>query len=101
VKACELAAMTPHFSWDSRKAAGNLRKHGVSFQEAATAFKDAYSITIPDPDHSSGEIRFLVIGASIWNRLLVVAHAERGDELRIISARLATRREREDYEEGN
>jgi uncharacterized DUF497 family protein len=89
------------FSWDSRKAPGNERKHGVSFEEAVTAFGDLLSITIPDPDHSVDENRFVLIGLSDKDRLLVVAHVERGDDTRIINARLATRRERTKYEEGD
>ena len=92
--------MDVRFSWDPKKAAGNWQKHGISFAEAATAFADPLSLSIADPDHSDDELRFILIGASIWQRLLVVAHAERGDEIRIISARLATRRERTTYEEG-
>jgi uncharacterized DUF497 family protein len=89
------------FSWDLRKAAGNERKHGVSFEEAVTAFGDPLSVTIPDPDHSLSENRFILLGRSDQNRLLVVAHVERSDETRIINARLATRRERTKYEEGD
>jgi uncharacterized protein len=89
------------FSWDSRKAASNERKHGVSFEEAVTAFGDLLSLTVPDPDHSADENRFLLLGLSDQNRLLVVAHVERGDDTRIINARLATRRERTKYEEGH
>jgi uncharacterized DUF497 family protein len=86
------------FVWDRAKAAENLRKHGVDFAEAATAFGDPLSITIPDPAHSVGEERWLLVGQTTAGRLLVVAHRERGDEIRLISARLATRRERETYE---
>jgi uncharacterized protein len=89
------------FSWDPRKAASNERKHGVSFEEAVTAFGDLLSITVPDPDHSADENRFLILGLSDQDRLLVVAHVERGDDTRIINARLATRRERNKYEEGD
>ncbi len=89
------------FSWDPRKAASNERKHGVSFEEAVTAFGDTLSITVPDPDHSADENRFLLLGLSDQDRLLVVAHVERGDDTRIINARLATRRERTKYEEGD
>jgi len=89
------------FSWDLRKAAGNERKHGVSFEEAITAFGDPLSITIPDPDHSVSENRFILLGRSDQNRLLVVAHVERRNVTRIINARLATRRERTKYEEGD
>ncbi len=89
------------FSWDPRKAASNERKHGVSFEEAVTAFGDLLSITVPDPDHSADEDRFLLLGLSDQDKLLVVAHVERGDDTRIINARLATRRERTKYEEGD
>jgi len=87
------------FIWDRAKAAANLRKHGVDFEEAATAFGDPLSITIPDPDHSAGEERWLLVGQSNAGRLLVVAHTERGDEIRLINARPATRGERDTYEE--
>lgn len=93
--------MALRFFWDPRKAAGNQRKHHVTFEEAVTAFGDSLSVTIPDPDHSDDENRYLLLGVSKWNRLLVVAHVERGDDMRIISARLATRRERFRYEEGD
>lgn len=91
--------MASRFSWDPRKASGNETKHGVSFDEAATAFRDPLSLTILDPDHSANEQRYLLIGMSRPRRLLVVAHAERGDSIRIINARLASRRERRVYEE--
>jgi hypothetical protein len=87
------------FIWDRDKAAANLRKHRVDFEEAATAFGDPLSITIPDPDHSVGEERWLLVGQSSGGRLLVVAHTEHGDEIRLINARPATRRERGTYEE--
>jgi uncharacterized protein len=86
------------FEWDTEKAAENLRKHRVSFDEAATAFFDELSMTVPDPDHSVGERRFITMGASSRGRLLVVAHTERGSTIRIISARLASASERERYE---
>lgn len=92
--------MPLRFSWESRKATANLRKHGVSFSEAASAFNDPLSITIPDPDHSLDEDRFILIGQSIRHHLVVVAHVERGDTIRIISARTASRHERHTYEEG-
>jgi uncharacterized protein len=82
------------FEWDAQKAMANLRKHGVSFDEAMTVFADDESITIPDPDHSEGEERFLVVGSSSRGRILVVSHAERGENIRIISARRADARER-------
>ena len=88
------------FSWDPRKAAANLRKHGVSFEEASTAFGDPLSITVSDPVHSREESRFVLIGRSTRERVVVVVHAERSDaEIRLISARLASRRERQSYEE--
>jgi len=86
------------FEWDSEKAAENLRKHRISFDEAATAFFDPLSRTITDPDHSVGERRFITMGASSGGRLVVVAHTERGSTLRIISARLASASERKRYE---
>jgi uncharacterized DUF497 family protein len=86
------------FEWDGEKAAENLRKHRVSFDEAATAFFDPLSMTVPDPDHSVAERRFITMGASSGGRLLVVAHTERGSTLRIISARLASASERKRYE---
>ena len=91
--------MSLQFTWDPRKATANLRRHGVGFPEAATAFADPHSITIADPDHSVGEERFVLIGQSDHRRLVVVAHVERGDLIRIISARPASRRERNTYEE--
>jgi uncharacterized DUF497 family protein len=93
--------MALRFRWDPRKAAANVRKHGVTFEEAATVFGDPLSITIADPDHSGDEQRFLVLGLSTRRRLLVVAHSERGDAVRISSARRVTRRERRTYEEAN
>ena len=86
------------FEWDADKAGSNLAKHGVSFEEAATVFGDPLSITIPDPAHSQTEMRFIILGRSHLERLLVVIHTERGDNIRIISARHASRRERNDYE---
>lgn len=91
--------MDIEFEWDPRKAAANLRKHGVAFEEAVTAFADPHSITISDPDHSVGEARFVLIGRSAVQRILVVIHLERGERIRLISARLAARRERGTYEE--
>lgn len=86
--------------WDPAKAASNLRKHGVSFEEAATSLADDHAMTGADPDHSIGESRLVTFGLSSQGRLLVVSHTERGDVLRIISARCATKRERRIYEEG-
>ena len=88
------------FSWDPEKAATNLKKHGVSFEEASTVFRDALSATGFDPDYSVGERRFVTFGNSSQDRLLVVAHTEGGGSIRIISARLLTRPERRIYEEG-
>lgn len=88
------------FEWDEAKAGVNLSKHGVSFEEAATVFGDALALTFPDPDHSVGERRWLTIGLSTKGRVLVVVHIEKGRTLRIISARKATRYEREIHEEG-
>lgn len=88
------------FEWDPDKAAGNLAKHGVSFQEAATVFGDPLAITYFDPDHSADEDRFVTFGHSSGGALLVVCHTDRGDRVRIISARRATRRERKAHEEG-
>jgi uncharacterized DUF497 family protein len=87
------------FVWNREKAAANLAKHGVDFEDATTAFDDPLSITVLDPDHSEGEERFLLIGQSKGGRLLVIAHTEDGNEIRLINARAATRRERQKYEE--
>jgi len=89
-----------HFQWDRAKAAENIAKHGVSFQEASTVFRDPLSQTGEDPDHSIGEQRFVTFGISTSGRLLVVAHTEDGDRIRIISARVALSGERKIYEEG-
>lgn len=91
--------MSLQFEWDARKEAQNRKKHGVSFEEAATAFGDPRSLTVPDPEHSLEEDRFVLLGLSYRRRLLVVVHTERGDNLRIISARKATKRERRQYGE--
>lgn len=91
--------MPLNVEWDPRKDKSNRRKHRVSFSEATSAFGDPLSITKPDPDHSASENRFVLVGISSRGRLLVVSHAERGDNIRIISARLATSRERTTYEE--
>ena len=89
------------FEWDPNKAARNLQKHGVSFGEAATVFRDDLSISVPDPDHSTEEDRLITVGASSQNRLLMVAHTDRGDAIRIISARELTPKERRQYEEAS
>ncbi len=88
------------FEWDPRKAASNLRKHGVAFQEAATVFQDILALTGDDPDHSVDEDRMVTFGLSSRRRLLVVSHTVRRSRLRIISARPATPAERKIYEEG-
>ncbi|MBM4271660.1 MAG: BrnT family toxin [Deltaproteobacteria bacterium] len=88
------------FEWDPKKAATNLKKHGVTFQEAATVFGDPLAITFQDPDHSGEEERHESFGLSIHKRLIVVSHTERKDRTRIISARLMDRKERVIYEEG-
>jgi uncharacterized protein len=86
------------FEWDIEKADRNLKKHGVPFDEAASAFADPLSMTYDDPDHSWEEERYLTIGTSRSGRLLIVAHTDRGEDIRIISARAATPRERRMYE---
>ena len=88
------------FEWNEMKAQANVRRHGVSFEEASTVFGDPLAILLPDPDHSEGEERFLVLGLSSRQRVLVVSHAERPPRTRLISARPATRYERGQYEEG-
>ena len=87
------------FEWDPHKAEINLRKHGVSFPEAGTVFGDDLAVTVPDPDHSDDEERFITIGWSNLRRLLMVSHTDRGDRIRIISARELTRAEQKVYEE--
>lgn len=86
------------FEWDAAKAATNKRKHGVSFEEAATAFLDPLARVYDDPDRARGEVRFLLVGMSAKSRLVLIVHVERGESLRIISARLATGRERSKLE---
>lgn len=93
--------MSIKFEWNSRKARQNLRKHGVDFSEASTVFADALSITIPDLDHSNEDERWVTMGLSNRNRLLVVVHTEQEQTIRIISARTADRVERRKYEEGD
>jgi uncharacterized DUF497 family protein len=87
------------FEWDPRKAQVNIREHRVSFEEAETAILDELSKTVMDPDHSLTENRFITFGVSARQRLLVVCYTHRAESIRIISARMATRREREFYEE--
>ena len=88
------------FQWDPRKAKLNLARHDVSFEEATTVFRDPLSVTAADPDHSVDERRFLTFGLSSTGRLLQISHTERGDLIRIINARIATKQERKIYEEG-
>jgi uncharacterized DUF497 family protein len=88
------------FDWDPAKASSNLAKHGVTFAEASSVFGDPLSYTMPDPLHAeSVEDRFVTIGRSVRQRTLVVVHSDRAGRVRIISARLATRREQRAYEE--
>ena len=87
------------FQWDPQKAMLNLRKHGISFEEATTAFRDPLSATAPDPDHSSSENRFVTFGISSKGILLTISHTERARSIRIISARRSTKPERKIYEE--
>ncbi len=86
------------FEWDPQKAVRNQAKHGVSFHEAATIFGDPRALTVADPDHSEDEDRFLTFGQSAQGTVLVVSHTDRGDRIRIISARRASRKERALYE---
>jgi uncharacterized DUF497 family protein len=87
------------YQWDARKAAVNLKKHGVSFEDAATVFSDALALTYADPDHSVDEHREITIGHTIRQQLVFVAHCDREGGIRVIGARLATRSERRQYEE--
>ena len=86
------------FEWDEKKAHQNIKKHGISFEEAATVFGDPFSITIYDPLHSKDEDRFVILGMSNKDRVLVVIHSDRHDRIRIISARKATKKEIRQYE---
>ena len=86
------------FEWDPLKAEANRRKHGVEFSEAGTVFGDSLAVTFADPDHSEDELRWITVGLSSAGRLLFVAHTNRGERARIISARPASRRERKLYE---
>jgi len=93
--------MSVTFEWDPKKAVRNIKNHGVSFEEATTVFRDTLSTTIADPLHSEYEDRFVIIGESIKRRILVVVHTDRGEKIRIITARVANVHERKKYEEGN
>ena len=88
------------YEWHAGKAAANLKKHGVSFEDASTVFLDPLAMTFPDPDDKADEHREITIGHTMRQKLLFVSHCERGARIRIISARLATRSERRQYEEG-
>ena len=88
------------FTWDEKKAAANLAEHGVSFDEAKTVFDDPLYVDFYDPDHSYDEHRYLIVGESRQSRLLIVSYTERGDSVRLISAREVTVSERKAYEEG-
>jgi len=88
------------FEWNAYKAKRNLLKHGVSFEEATTAFRDPLSVTAPDLTHSTDEHRFVTFGVSSKGRLLTISHTERAESIRIITARPSTKRERKLYEEG-
>jgi uncharacterized protein len=88
-----------NFEWDETKANSNLSKHNISFDEATTIFGDPLAITFSDPMHSEGEDRFLTFGHSSDGRFIVVAHTDRDDRIRVISAREMTRKERSDYEQ--
>lgn len=88
------------FEWDDEKARANVAKHGVTFEEAATVFGDPFSATVYDPNHSHDEDRYLTMGMSSDGRVILVSHTDRDDRIRIISARVATKRERKAYENG-
>jgi len=92
--------MNTEFEWDAAKASLNQQRHGVSFAEAATVFFDPLSVTVSDPVHSISENRFVITGLSYQGRAIIVVHVDRGDRIRIISARLATPLERQKYESG-
>ena len=89
------------FEWDQEKAEGNLKKHGVSFEEAATVWDDLFNVELIDHDHSTEEQRFLMVGESAEGRFLIISFTERGNKVRIISARQLTPRERRVYEHGD
>lgn len=91
--------MAINFEWDDKKAKSNFRKHGISFEEACTAFADEFSLTIDDPLHSEEENRLILIGKSIHNNTIIVVHLEKTESIRIISARKATKKEKSFYEE--
>lgn len=86
------------FEWDPNKATSNFAKHNISFHEASTVFSDPLSLTFPDPDRLRDEARYITIGESVQGQLLIISHTDRGQRIRIISARTVTRRERRIYE---
>ena len=88
------------FEWDRNKAEKNLKKHGITFPEAATVFGDLLAITFDDPDHSVDEVRLLTFGTTKMGKRIIVSHTERYGKMRIISARSMTKQERKIYEEG-
>jgi len=88
------------FEWDPQKATDNLKKHAVSFDEASTVFGDPLAATIPDPEHSAEEVRFITMGQTAKHQLVVVVHVDRGEDVRIITARRATAGEKKKYGEG-
>jgi len=88
------------FEWDNKKAENNLKKHGVSFREAASVFGDPLAITFDDPDHSIGENRMLTFGITRTEKLVIVSHTQRNGSMRIISARLMEKHEKHIYEDG-
>lgn len=96
----DCGAIDMKFEWDKQKAAINLQKHKISFEEASTSLSDPMAATGPDPDHSDEEFRYVTFGVSRRGRLLVISHVDRGETIRIISARRARKGERNIYEEG-
>jgi len=88
------------FEWDTQKAKSNLSKHDISFEEAKSVFEDPLYVDFYDPDHSEAEHRYIIIGESSKNRILLVSYTERGDKIRLISARQATKQEIKAYQEG-
>jgi len=92
--------MSLEFEWDREKARRNVEKHRISFEEAATVFGDPFSLTIEDPSHPDYEVRFVTVGETVEHKMVVVVHTDRGQSIRIISARRATRQERRAYESG-
>ena len=89
------------FEWDPNKAASNVRRHGIAFEDAASVFGDPLARTIPDPEHSTEETRFVTMGMTAGGRLVVVVHTDREGRTRLISARPATRREKKSYEKAD